>query len=222
MDDHPVQQFQELEQDYQADDGTKDHTHSSLDMKCELRTFECRYNSRNEQVTLQVGESKQIKPKAVTTTSVLTLTRFYDIDNKSLKNTKLEIHSPHVKAALRNVIPSYPGIDLKADKISMKSTRCLFHYRKELSEYGVKLADLTAQKHLLFTLQYMYNSLQKGITSYYHYMESGTSTPGLEYEDLWMAFRPGELLYTEENGIQIIRHLTSISKGVARRTSLVI
>jgi hypothetical protein len=143
--------------------------------------------------------------------SALVLTKYYyqDVVNghKVLDYTKLDVKSPHLKEALRKTISGYPGLNLDSEEISFRGLpKCFFHYRKELKAYGTTIQDPTAVQHLVFALQYMYNTLHDEMRSYYNFMESPLVTPGLEYSNLWMAFRPGDLLYTRANGVdQVLR-----------------
>lgn len=43
-------------------------------------------------------------------------------------------------------------------------------------------------------------------------MESPDLSPGIEYDYLWMAFRPGELVYQRVNGIDRVVKLVSMEK----------
>jgi hypothetical protein len=200
------QSLYELEHDYPTE--SRDHVVGGS--KCELRTYESHLNSRGEQIALQVGTKKKIKPSKVSEIdSALVLTKYYkDLDgHKVLDYTKLDVKSPHLKEALRKTIPRYPGLNLNSEEISFRGLpRCFFHYRKELKAYGTTIQDPIAVQHLVFALQYMYNTLHDEMSSYYSFMESPSVTPGLEYSNLWMAFRPGDLLYTRVDGVnQVLR-----------------
>lgn len=198
------QSLYELEHDYLAAPGeSRDHVVEGS--KCELRTYESHLNSRGEQIALQVGTKKKIKSSKVSEIdSALVLTKYYkDVGgHKVLDYTKLDVKSPHLKEALRKTISRYPGLNLDSEEISFRGLpKCFFHYRKELNAYGTTVQDPTAVQHLVFALQYMYNTLHDEMSSYYSFMESPSVTPGLEYSNLWMAFRPGDLLYTRANGV---------------------
>ncbi|RDL38442.1 uncharacterized protein BP5553_02782 [Venustampulla echinocandica] len=171
-------------------------------LKCELTTYDARYNAKGERIRLAAGKKKQVvanRPRDHD--SALALTRYYDHD-KVLDYTSLEIRSPHVKAALRKVIPLYPGVNLHANKVTIRGIpKCLFHYRQELGMYGGTLKDQEAVKHLIFALRYMYDALRDEVSSYYNLMESPNIEPGLPFLNLWMAFRPGDHIYLKSNGV---------------------
>jgi hypothetical protein len=51
----------------------------------------------------------------------------------------MEIRSPHIKAALCEVVPEYADMKLHSPKIVIRDCHiCLFHYHRELQEYGKK------------------------------------------------------------------------------------
>jgi len=182
-------------------------------LKCELTTYDARYNAKGERIRLAASKKKEVlanRPKDHD--SALVLTRYYDHD-KVLDFTLLEIRSPHVKAALRKVILMYPGVNLHANKVTIRGIpRCLFHYRQELGMYGGTLKDQEAVKHLLFALRYMYDTLRDEVSSYYNLMESPNIEPGLPFLNLWMAFRPGDHIYVKSNGVDRVYRFLSMDR----------
>jgi hypothetical protein len=129
---------------------------------CELQTFEARYNAKGERVVpLSVDSKKHFEPpKQEGHESALVLTKFFDKD-KQIEYTELEIRSPYVKAALKAVVPEFRDINIRVKKIVLRDQpECLFHYRRELQEYGATLQDPEAVKKLL---RYMYKVLQSEI-----------------------------------------------------------
>lgn len=136
-------------------------------LQSELKTFEARYNAKRERVVLNVGSKKCLDPpKAKGHESALVLTRFYDID-KELEYTELEIRSPYVKAALKEVVPEYYDLNLQMTRVILRDyLGCLFHFREELQAYGLSQQNPEAVKHLVFALKYMYKTLQNEIYSF--------------------------------------------------------
>jgi hypothetical protein len=174
---------------------------TSAGLKCELKTYEARYNVRGERLVLQVNTRRAIEEdKDRDHESGFLVTRVYDKD-KALEQTLLEVKSPHAKAALRSVISKYPGVNFHAKRVVLTDTpKCVFHYRKELEVYKDTLNNSDASDHILFLLEYMNRSLRTQIFDWSNLMESPLIPPGLYFEDLWMAFRPGGLLYTRLEG----------------------
>jgi len=126
----------------------------------------------------------ELKLKEEDHESALVLARYYRLDRR-LKYTDVEVKSPYMKAALRTIIKEYPGLTFNTGKIILcDEPRCIFHYRNELREYGINLQDPLAAQHLLFMLNYMYDTLSSEISSYYAFMESQSIAPGIEYDHL--------------------------------------
>ncbi|KAH8728463.1 P-loop containing nucleoside triphosphate hydrolase protein [Phaeosphaeriaceae sp. PMI808] len=175
--------------------------------------YEARYNSADKRVTLSVGTKRKdwnSSDQEGHSDSALLITRYYDRD-RELEFTQMEVRSPYIRAALRAVIKEYPGLTFDSGKILIRDEpRCIFHYREQLRDYGLRLEDQTAAQHLIFFLNYMYNSLSREISSYYTFMESPTVAPGIEHEFLWMAFKPGCLIFYVHKGIQRIMRLRSM------------
>jgi hypothetical protein len=174
---------------------------NSAGLKCELKTYEARYNVRGERVALQVNTRRVIEEQTSRDhESGFLVTRFYDKE-KALECTELEIKSPYAKAALRSVISQYPGINFHSKRVVLRDIpKCVFHYRKELEAYKETLNNAQASDHILFLLEYMYRSLKFQMLDWSNLMESNLFPPGLYFEDLWMAFRPGGLIYTRLEG----------------------
>lgn len=172
-------------------------------MKCELKTFESRYNSKGEKVLLSVGSRRKLNTiRHEGHDCALVLTRFYDKETE-LEHTELEIRSPHVKAALKEAVPEYENLNLQAKQIVLRDhPKCLFHYRKELQEYGSKLQDPEAIKHLMFALKYMYKTLQSEIYSYFNLVEATSMPPSIDFLNLWMIFRSGDYIHTKTSETQ--------------------
>ncbi|EPE28706.1 P-loop containing nucleoside triphosphate hydrolase [Glarea lozoyensis ATCC 20868] len=164
---------------------------------CEIHMYECRYNSRGERVFLQSGCRSELDEEPEDSIdAALVLTRYYSEDKK-LDETTLDIRSPYIKAALEQVIGSYPGVNIHTDGpiLINDDPWCLFHYRNELRGYAAKLRNKKAKEHIHFVLQYMAKVLRREIANYESLMVNNDREPGLEFQNLWMAFKPGILLY---------------------------
>jgi hypothetical protein len=138
--------------------------------------------------------------------------RYYDRD-RELEFTQMEVRSPYIRAALRAVIKEYPGLTFETGKILIRNEpRCVFHYREELRDYGLRLVDQTTAQHPILFLNYMYHSRSCEISSYYTFMESPTVAPDIEHAFLWMAFKPGCFLFQSSRGIQSIVHYRTMTR----------
>ena len=189
--------------------------HEDEGQKCELHTYERRFNTRGEPILLQSGCKTELRGERESSVeAALVLTRFYDI-SRNLESTRLNINSPHIKAALREVVQSYPGVNIESSApISIfGEPQCLFHYRRELEAHASMLKDQRAKEHVTFCLQFMTTFLRKEILSYQTFMQDKDTLPGLEFQSLWMAFKPGALLYQEVNSVDVICRLRRMYKS---------
>jgi hypothetical protein len=209
----------------QRSDATADRNHdafAALDdglyenegANCEIHMYERRYNSRGEAILLQSGTRSEFAwATERSIEAALILTRYYSI-RKDLETTVLKIKSPYIRAALKAVIRSYPGVNINSSGpiLIPDDPMCLFHYRDELHTYASKIRNKKAKEHIMFLLQYMTKVLEREITSYEELMQNEDVPPGLEFRNLWMAFKPGILLYYKMNGVGQLCRLRSITK----------
>ena len=182
--------------------------------KCEIHMYERRYNSRGEPILLQSGSRSDLGwPMESSTEAALVLTRYYNI-KKELETTQLEIKSPYIRAALKEIIRSYPGVNINSTGpiLIAGDPMCLFHYREELQGYASNTRDKNAKEHVTFLLQYLSKVLSREISSYEELMQNEEAPPGLEFQNLWMAFKPGTLLYYEDEGIDALCRLKKMVK----------
>ena len=183
-------------------------------LKCELKTFESRYNSKGERVLLSVGSGKNLDaPNHTAPNSALVSTRFYNKE-KEIDHTELEIRSPHLKKAFKEVIPEYKNLNVQTKSIILHDdVRYLFHYRTELQEYGRNLEDHTAIEHLVFALTYMYRKLESELHTYYNFVEVPLSLPSIDFVNLWMVFRPGDYYYTKISNIERVTKIRQVIRS---------
>ncbi|KAE9362679.1 P-loop containing nucleoside triphosphate hydrolase protein [Stipitochalara longipes BDJ] len=196
-----------------SDDPPVNVNTGSPGLRCEIRTYEARYNSKGLRIPLQVGSYREDRDQDRDHDVAFVLTRLYD-KYRELEDTKLEIRSPFVKTALQEVIIRYPGVDFHAKVVTITGRpRCLFHYRLELQEYGRKLVDMEAAKHLFFLLEHMYQVFGSDLDKWRNQIESPVTPPRMDFIGLWMIFRPGDLIYTNRiEGVERVLRLKSMSR----------
>ncbi|KAI0902166.1 P-loop containing nucleoside triphosphate hydrolase protein [Annulohypoxylon nitens] len=171
--------------------------------ECELHVYERRYNTRGQLVALRVDTRSEIEPeKDESHRAGFILTRIYGA-NKSLQSTGLEIRSPYVRKALRDIIKYYPGVNIgSTGMITLyNQPRCLFHYREQLQAYATSCGDPQMKRHLDFCLQYLEQTLKREMSTYNQLVTNFDTLPGLEHKDLWMVYKPGSLLYCGDQDI---------------------
>jgi hypothetical protein len=179
-----------------------------------VKTYEARYNFKGDRVPLQVGKHSDLDPQPHQDhNSALVVTRFY-LRNRDLDRTELTIRSPFMKNALKQVVREYPGVNFQAENIVIHDLpKCLFHYRTELQAYGLQLLpDSDEFAHIVLLLQHMWQRLEAQCGSYFNLMESPMISPGLEFVNLWMAYKPGDLMYMKIKGMHRVVKLKSMTR----------
>ncbi|KAH7160976.1 P-loop containing nucleoside triphosphate hydrolase protein [Dactylonectria macrodidyma] len=171
-------------------------------LECELKNLDSIYNGKGERVLLRSGKKFHVErdrePAAYQ--SAIVRTQFWNRQGEE-EYIELEIRSPHMKAALKDVIPEFKDFAIDLKHITIRNEpRCLFHFRNELFTFGVNLEpNSDAQKHLSFLLEYMQQELNAEIYSWTVMVEFellfDSGNPSLEFPNLWMAFKPGDLIY---------------------------
>ena len=186
--------------------------------------FESRYNSKGELVTLEAGTRQDLELPERGSESALVLTKYYETTGE-LEDTELEIQSPHLKAALEEVITYYPGLQLNAEEVMISGLpKCLFHYRTELTTYGNSLQDAEAKRHLSLLLKHTWKVFETQIRTYSSQMESPLGlpieSPALTFEHLWMVFRPGCFIYVQDVKDRAVLRLKWVEKYMRRKKHL--
>jgi hypothetical protein len=172
--------------------------------KLELRKYDVRVDSKGERILLQTGKKYDFHDvEDDGRESAMVVINTYTQKN-SLTNVELIIRSPHIITALREVIDFYPDINFEGETVVTSGPAYfLFHYHKELVSYGNNLVPNdqgeTAKSHINFVLQYMKNTFASDLEHYKHGMLHRGSSAGLDWERLWMAYRPGEIILCRDN-----------------------
>ena len=184
----------------------KEEDHGSDGEDCELHVYEIKFDSRGEQYTLRAGTRFNIPPpKPKSHRACLVLNRHYN-SRGEVRSTQLEIQSRHIIKGLREVIGIYPGVDFATYPVSIReSFRCLYHYQDEIRWYAEASEDQQEKSHIHLCLQYMEKSLHREIK-----ISKSSNSPELECRDLWMAFKPGCLIYESDGGNHRLSRLWSI------------
>ncbi|KAI0974342.1 P-loop containing nucleoside triphosphate hydrolase protein [Xylaria arbuscula] len=178
----------------------------------ELHVYDSRCDTRGDRTLLRAStNSNLVLQKPASLRAGFILIRYFS-PTKVMESTFFEIRSPFAKQAIRDVIKSYPGVNINSTgKIVLFGTpRCLFHYRTELSAYADSHPDKRVRKHVRFCLKYMKRTLSREIHSFSANVEQCIDQPGLEERDLWLVFKPGTLVAIKERGTVQVARVTSI------------
>ena len=87
----------------------------------------------------------------------------------------------------------------------LEPPRCLFHYRDELRKHAEESDNEKEKSHIHLCLQYMEKTLHREIK-----ILKASVLPELEFGDLWIAFKPGCLVYSTIDGLGYLSRLRSI------------
>jgi len=186
---------------------------------CELHTYDAQTNSRGEMTIMQTGQKQKISvEKQQSHQAALVLTRFLNSPRVGPGFQPLHIlhvRSPHIKAAMRDVIKAYPGVnmDTQMEVLLYDKPRCLFHYRDELHEYAMLSDDPERKKHILFALDYMRKALNGELSVLDLMLSDEGKAPGLDFNNLWMAFKPGDLLFMNFGNVEQVSKFVDMTKN---------
>lgn len=172
--------------------GFRDDAFDGEGETCELHAYGRRQNTSGEEIWRTDSKEELEPPKRISRLACMVLTRYYT-STKELLRTELEIQSRHIIKALREVIVTYPGVDLASKYVTIREPpMCLFHYRLELQEYAQSSNNAQLKSHMRLCLQYMETAILKTINI--HQLRSGE----LEHRHLWVLFKPDCLILQKE------------------------
>ncbi|KAI4645590.1 uncharacterized protein J4E79_010768 [Alternaria viburni] len=111
------------------------------------------------------------------------------------QSTDLEVRSPQILRAFRNVLGDHPSMNFDSDFVAIsKPYAPLFHYRKELRSYASdKSRTVIEKEHLDVLIKFMDKNLSQTERDYGH------SEPYqmVSYPLLWTLFRPEEVIIAQ-------------------------
>ncbi|KAI1323681.1 P-loop containing nucleoside triphosphate hydrolase protein [Xylariaceae sp. FL0255] len=180
--------------------------------ECVLHVYDNRFDTRGDHVLLRAGTNLKISiPIPDSRNAGFVVIRHYS-RSKVLFATEFEVRSPFATKALREVIKDYPGVNIgsKGKIILLDQPRCLFHWRTELKAYGDAHSDMRVQEHVRFCLKYMSKVLNRELGDFYINVEENRDRPGLEFQNLWMAFRPGSVGYEKDSNRNEVVRIKSV------------
>ncbi|KAF5717230.1 P-loop containing protein [Fusarium mundagurra] len=161
---------------------------------CETKRFDSFYNSSGDRIVLPAGQ-KYTASHTRAYKSALVVTTFWNREQDLEK--VLEIRSPHMKAALKSIVPEYHSFNINTKHITITCDPwCLFHYRQELLDHGAELHghDMEAAQHIQHLISYMWDALAVEILAFSAVEWPLGYEPSLEFKYLWMLFRPQSIV----------------------------
>ncbi|KAK1750508.1 AAA family ATPase [Echria macrotheca] len=169
-------------------------------MQAELKHLERRWTKKGKGYLTEPKEDDDIPDDKTNWFEkfALTIVRQYDMQNKYVQRTSLQINSKLLKDLLADIIGYYPGQSFATSDVSIDfPAQCLYHYRPELlaaldeQEEGSECAE-----HLRILLDFIDEHFVDEIKEGTNLRDKGL----ISYEHLWTIFKPGSLVYGVRQG----------------------
>ncbi|KAF2964076.1 hypothetical protein GQX73_g9503 [Xylaria multiplex] len=181
--------FASLEEELQNLDGAV----KSDGEDCEIHYYEERLDTRGENVCLRVGTKSDIQ-----------------IEKRKSHRACL---SQHLRRALREVIGPHLEHDFNIPIITIfHPLEPLFHYRKQLQEYAEKCNEAKMRSHLDLCLRYVKYTLSREIAIFDQNFANESSSLRVDNDNLWIAYKPGDLIYMRSGRIDTVSRLRKFEK----------
>ncbi|CAJ2511449.1 Uu.00g070740.m01.CDS01 [Anthostomella pinea] len=197
-----------------ADDGktTEEPPAQPKEMKCEVKEYEARYDAEGKRSVKEVelDQDADLKDDGK---FAMRLYKYYTRDSR-IEKVNLEIRSPHIRQALREVVGSYPDQNFSGSVTLTGSSEfsalaCLFHYRRELKSYKDSLHDPMAKRHIAL----VNNLVEKEFRRDIHRFEDGMEADVLcvDFKDLWMLFKPDDFVFGGKSYDQYVNKIVKVT-----------
>ncbi|OLN81693.1 ATPase family AAA domain-containing protein 3B 4, partial [Colletotrichum chlorophyti] len=134
-----------------------------------------------------------------------------------VERTRMIIHSPYLINALRAVVAYYPHVDLLGEKVVVDAPyRVIVHHREALNSYkfhqpvrhSSEYARVTAA-HVDVLLKFIEKTVGDAIRK--EEERHRRNVPVATFENYWMALKPGEIIYLNEDGLWEPHILSSVT-----------
>ncbi|KAI0854214.1 P-loop containing nucleoside triphosphate hydrolase protein [Daldinia vernicosa] len=112
--------------------------------------------------------------------------------------TTLQVNSPYIQKAFRDVIKSYIAVasDFNSSVELHGPFEMLAHYYDELDEYRRSTTDAITREHLDLLFEFMEHEVKPNRDRALKMIQKQQIT----YDNAWFIYRPGDILYTEVSG----------------------
>ncbi|KAI0889748.1 P-loop containing nucleoside triphosphate hydrolase protein [Annulohypoxylon maeteangense] len=118
-------------------------------------------------------------------------------ENKPDKTT-LQVNSPHILKAFREIIKSYLAVpsDFTSTVELHTPFEMLVHYWYELHDYRQSQTDTVVQEHMDLLLKFMDHEIGPDFERAHNMIQKQQ----ISYDNAWVIFRPGDIMYSEMGG----------------------
>lgn len=201
----------DIPDEHPSDAGEASNAAEDGHMKREVKVYESRYNEKGRPVLKAVDPDKKDIDAADKGLYAMRYYRYYTRDG-ALVRVVLKIFSPHIQQALRTVVKSYSTQNFTGLPVILEghaeyeALGCLYHYHDELQDYVKSLEDEDAK----LDIQLVFKLINEELKVYIERFETNVLTaehPCVAFSDVWMIFKPGELLFTGKDHAETERIL---------------
>ncbi|KAF2835543.1 P-loop containing nucleoside triphosphate hydrolase protein [Patellaria atrata CBS 101060] len=177
----------------------------------EIKALVSRYDSTGQQETIERSKYLSSKNERPFNSYVLVSKQHFDVKGK-IEKTTVEINSPEILDALRELVTYYPAEPLDFDGSATYDSpfTLLNHYRDELEAFAARSGNETTKAHVQLLLEYLESEAGDGGRQAVKLIQAGI----IAFDKLWMVFKPGELLYTTDVGHERLFLLQKTGYGV--------
>ncbi|KAK4945383.1 hypothetical protein LTR66_014393 [Elasticomyces elasticus] len=156
--------------------------------KCEVRSYEARYDIKGERELVALDANKAEKEDADSDDEkaryALCSYKWYTRQGE-LESSSVEIMSPQTILALQKVINEYPDEHFYCDTVTIDAPyKPIFHYRNELDAYAEKQEDEDTKLHVRLLLSFMEKENRRAISQYTSSVQNATQDPSIGYSNL--------------------------------------
>lgn len=174
----------------------EDSNSKAVGEKCELRIWQdrVRKDGSREIVRLDRLDVKELPDDD----DYAIVVRHEFTDRNVLDKTTVEINSPYLLRAFRDVVRSHPAVASDFTKpFEMDSPfQMLFHFWDQLTAHRESVDDDKVRMHLSLLLDFMKKEMGRDREQYLSMMKKRHIT----FLKLWSIFPPGEMVYAEDYG----------------------
>jgi hypothetical protein len=163
--------------------------------KCEIRISQQRYKNGRQEIVVKDGLEPDLFDED---NSYALVARKVFTERNALEQTYVQINSPHLLKAFREIVRSYPTVPSDFEEpFELESPfRILFHYWEDIVDYRRDIKDDTSRMHLKLLLDFMKSELGPDKVR----CDFMTKKNQITFSELWTLYRPGDLQYTSSDG----------------------
>ncbi|KAI0147929.1 P-loop containing nucleoside triphosphate hydrolase protein [Hypoxylon sp. NC0597] len=172
------------------------HPEIPLGEKCEFKAYH--ETVKHGQSTIEPTSDPFNKGSSLDKDSAYALVIRRKFQEHHPSTTTLQVNSPYIQKAFRDVVKSYIAVpsDFTSSLELHDPFEMLVHYWEELDEYRQSTDTDVMREHLDLLFEFMEQELKPDRERALRMIQKEQIT----YDNAWVIYRPGDILYTEVNG----------------------